>query len=140
MPTPKNANDIKRFLDMLTYYARFISNITSSLRQLRKDFRFKWTTECEKSKYPKKELTSERGLMPYKPDLEVQLACDASSMGILPHIVDGHERPTAFASRALTPIEQNYSQFEQHFYEYLFARSLKLITDNQPIMRTKNQQ
>ena len=115
MPTPKNANDVKQFLGMVTYYAHFIQNISSVgtlLRQLlRKDSRFKWTSECEKSfDTLKKELASEHVLMPYNPDLEVHLACDASLTGItviLSHIVDGRERPISYASRALPPAEQN---------------------------------
>ena len=86
------------------------------------------------------------------PDLEVQLACDASPTGIagiLSHIGDGRGRPIAYASRGLTPTEQNYSQLDrealaivfsvQYFHEYLFARPFKLITDNQPIMRIFHQ-
>lgn len=53
MPTPKNANDVKWFLGMITYYARFIPNISSVttplIQLLRKYSRFKWSTECEKS-------------------------------------------------------------------------------------------
>lgn len=157
MPCPNNADDVKRFLGMVTYYARFIPNISSITTPLRhllkKDSRFKWTKDCAKSfDILKKELASERVLTSYNPGLPLQVACDAGPTGIagiLSHIVDGHEKPIAYASRALTSAEQNYSQLDrealaivfavQHFHEYLFARSFKLITDNQPIMRIFHQ-
>ena len=67
-PIPKNANDVKRFLGVVTYYGRFIPNISSViilLRQLlRTNSRFKWTTECEKSfNTIKMELESESVLI-----------------------------------------------------------------------------
>lgn len=157
MPRPNNADDVRRFLGMVTYYARFIPNlssITTPLRRLlKKDSKFKWTNDCEKSfKKLRGELASDRVLTPYNPGLPLQLACDAGPTGIagiLSHIVGGHERPIAYASRALTSAEQNYSQLDrealaivfsvQHFHEYLFARPFKLITDNQPIMRIFHQ-
>lgn len=153
MPAPKTVDEVRRFLGMVTYYARFvpnISSITSALRQLvKKDSKFKWTSECESAfKNLKNQLISDNVLMPYNPKLPIQLACDASPTGIagvLSHIINGEERPIAYASRALTSAEQNYSQLDrealaivfsvQHFYEYVYGRMFKLITDNQPLVR-----
>ncbi|XP_058983670.1 uncharacterized protein K02A2.6-like [Musca domestica] len=157
MPQPESVEDVRRFLGMVTYYARFIPNsstITTPLRNLLlKNAIFKWTSECQKSfDVLKREISSDRVLMPYNPDLPVQLACDASPTGIagvLSHIIDGQERPIAFASRSLTPAEQNYSQLDrealaivyavQHFHEYIFGRIFKLITDNKPLSRIFHQ-
>lgn len=84
--------------------------------------------------------------------LPVQLTCDASPTGVagvLSHVIDGSERAIAFASRSLTPAEQNYSQLDrealaivfavQHFHEYLFGRPFKMVTDNQPLSRIFHQ-
>lgn len=89
--------------------------------------------------------------MPFNPELLIQLSCDASPTGIagiLLHIID-QERPIAFASRSLTQAEQNYSQLDKealaivfavdHFFQYLFARPFKLITDNQLLVRIFHQ-
>lgn len=157
MPTPESAEDVRRFLGMVTYYARFIPNastVTAPLRRLlQKNSTFKWTKECENAfNVLKKEIVSDRVLMPYNPELPVQLACDASPTGIagvLSHIVNDEERPIAFASRSLTNAEQNYSQLDrealaivyaiQHYHEYLYGRLFKLITDNQPLSRIFHQ-
>ena len=90
--------------------------------------------------------------MPYDPSLHVQLACDASPVGIasiLCHIADGEERRISFSSRSLTQAEQNYSQLDkealvivfsvQRFYQYLFARPLKLISESSPLVRIFHQ-
>ena len=56
-------------------------------------------------------LTSPRVLAQYNPNLEVQLAVDASPLGLGPvisHITDeGEERLIAYASRPLTPAEKS---------------------------------
>ncbi|KAJ8869536.1 hypothetical protein PR048_028527 [Dryococelus australis] len=125
MPRPKSTEDVRRFLGMVTYEAAFLK-----LKQA---------------------IASDQVLMPYNPDLPVQLACNASPTGIakvLSLIVDGHEHPIAFASQSLTAAEQNYSQFDRealaivftvnHFFQYLFGHHFKLVTDNKPLTRIFN--
>ncbi|BES92812.1 Hypothetical Protein NTJ_05622 [Nesidiocoris tenuis] len=153
MPRPSNIEALRRFLGMVTYYSRFIKNastLTAPLRNLLKNnTRFKWTAKHEAAFIRlKQEVASDTVLMPFDPQLPVQLACDASPhgvAGILSHIVNGVERPIAFASRSLTPAEQGYSQLDRealaiifavdHFYQYLFARPFSLVTDNKPLVR-----
>ncbi|KMQ90497.1 hypothetical protein RF55_6956 [Lasius niger] len=117
MPRPTSNDDVRRFLGMVTYYVRFIPNIstiTAPLRQLlKKNATFKWTAQCEATFIMlKQEIAGDRVLMPFNPELPIQLACNASPTGIagiLSHIVDNQERPIAFASRSLMQAEQNYS-------------------------------
>lgn len=154
---PTSIEEVRRFLGMVTYYSRFIPNLstlTAPLRQLLvKNTKFHWNEKCSKAfDQLKMEIASERVLTPFDPTLPVQLACDASPQGvagILSHIIDGQERPIAFASRSLTQAEQNYSQLDRealaiifsvgHFHQYLFARPFKLITDNRPLVRIFHQ-
>ncbi|KAJ8884217.1 hypothetical protein PR048_016074 [Dryococelus australis] len=135
---------------MVTYYSRFIhgaSAITTLLhRLLCKNTIFKCTSACEAAFLKLKQtIASDQVLMPYDPDLPVQLVCDASPTGIagvLSHIVDGHEHIIAFASRSLTAAEQNYSQLDRValaiVFIYLFDCHLKLVTENQPLTRIFN--
>ena len=83
MPQPQCTEDVRRFLGMVTYYDRFISNtslITTPLRLLlRKNVQFKWSNNCKRAFGAlKHEIASDRVLMPFNPELPVQLACDAS--------------------------------------------------------------
>jgi hypothetical protein len=153
MPRPSDVEGLRRFLGMVTYYSRFLPNNSSTtypLRQLlRKNARFRWTAACEAAFIKlKREIASERILTPYDPTLPVVLTCDASPVGvagILSHIIEEKERPIAFASRSLTTAEQNYSQLDRealaivfsvdHFFNYVFGRHFKLVTDNRPLTR-----
>ncbi|KAJ8888987.1 hypothetical protein PR048_008481 [Dryococelus australis] len=141
---------------MVTYYSRFIhgaSTIPTPLRCLLcRNTIFKWTSACEVAFLKLKQyIASDQVLVPYDPDLPVQLACDASPTGIAgvqSHIIDGSKDPIAFASRSLTAAEQNYSQLDRealatvftanHFFQYLFGSQFKLVTDNQPLTRIFN--
>lgn len=149
--------EVRRFLGMITYYARFIPNmatLTYPLRSLlQKDKNFCWSHECEKSfNKLKTEILTDRILMPYNESLPLTLTCDASPIGIaavLSHIIDNVERPIAFISRALTKPEQNYSQLDREalaiifavekFFMYLHGREFTLITDNRPLSRIFHQ-
>ncbi|GBN33495.1 Retrovirus-related Pol polyprotein from transposon 17.6 [Araneus ventricosus] len=138
---------------MVTYYSRFIpdvSTITYPLRKLlRKNQTFYWNKECQQAFLKlKEEISSDRVLVPFDPELPVTLAKDASPVGVaavLSHIVDNVENPVAFASRSLTEAERNYSQLDRealaiifgvsHFINYIYGRHFVLITDNQPLSR-----
>ncbi|XP_055916502.1 uncharacterized protein K02A2.6-like [Eupeodes corollae] len=157
MSRPKNSDEVRAFLGMITYYSKFIpdlSTITFPLRQLpQKNYKFKWSKSCELAFIKlKEEIMSNRVLTPYDPQLQTTLACDASPVGIaavLSQIDEGVERPIAFISRSLTLSEQNYSQLDREalaivfaidkFYMYLYGREFILITDNKPLTRIFHQ-
>ena len=58
----------------------------------------------------------------YDSHLSVRLACDASAYGVgavLSHKMP--ERPIAYASRSLSPAEQNYAQLEKEALSIIFG-------------------
>lgn len=135
-------------------YPECINNYVPLRKLLLKDSKFKWPNVCENAWLKlKNEILNDRILMPYKPELPLVVTCDASPTGIagvLSHIIiNGVEKPIAFASRSLTPAERNYSQLDRqtlaivfavnHFFMYVFARKFKLVTDNQPLTRIFHQ-
>jgi len=151
-PRPTNVNELRKFLGLINYYAKFIEKSSSILHPLnlllRKDFKWKWSREQEHA-YKKvlEEISSDKVLIHYNPELPLTLATDASPYGIsgvLSHrLPDGLERPIAFSSRSLTKSELNYSQLDkeataiywslQKFYQYCYGRKFTLITDNRPL-------
>ncbi|KAL1447864.1 hypothetical protein WDU94_005577 [Cyamophila willieti] len=153
MPRPSNADEVRRFLGLVTYYSKFIpdfSSISYPLRcLLRKNKNWLWTSQCEAAFLNLKSvMCSEKVLTPFDPHVPVVLATDASPYGIaavLSHTIDNTEHPIAYASRSLTSSEQNYSQLDRealalvfgvtHFYNYLYGKHFTLITDNQPLTR-----
>lgn len=151
-PYPQNVSQLRSFLGLLTYYAKFMPNLASKLRPLHellnKSKQWKWTEKCEKAfKDVKCTLTQSEVLTHFNPSLPVQLACDASPYGVgavLSHVMpSGDERPIAFASRTLNKAESNYAQIEREalaivfgvkkFHQYLFGRKFTLLTDHRPL-------
>ena len=157
-PTPRNLKELKSFLGLLSYYSKFLPNLSSVLaplyRLLRKDARWKWSVEEEKAFQCSKELlTSSPLLVHFDPTLPVILACDASEVGIgavLGHrMPDGGERPIGYVSRSLTKAERNYSQLEKEglscvfgvkrFHDYLVGHHFLLYTDHKPLLALLNE-
>ena len=121
-PRPKNVSELRSFIDILNYYGKFSSNLSSKLAPLynllQNHSRWKWTDNQEQAfQAAKQALQADTLLVHYNEDLPLVLARDASPQGIgavLSHIMpDGAEKPIAYASRTLTKAEKNYSQLEK---------------------------
>ena len=121
-PSPTNVTEFRAYLGLLTYYGKFLPNVSSVLaplyKLLRNDYPWQWTAEEEKAFCASKELLiSSQFLVHFNPTLKLMLACDASAYGVsavLAHLMpDGSERPIAYASQTLSKAERNYSQLEK---------------------------
>lgn len=152
-PTPLNVTQLKSYLGLLSYYGKFLPNLSTLLAPLYtllgKDVPWKWSSEQDRAFQRSKELlTSSKLLVHFDPQLPLLLACDASAYGIgavLAHrMPDGSEQPIGYVSRTLNPAERNYSQLEKEglscvfgikrFYSYLFGHPFTLITDHKPLL------
>ena len=157
-PQPLNVHELKSYLGLLTYYSKFIPNMSSTLaplyRLLRKDVKWHWSAEEEATfKRSKELLTSSPLLTHFDPSLPLVLACDASAVGIgavLSHrLPDGSEHPIGYASRSLSKAERNYSQLEKEglscifgikrFHQYIFGHHFLLLTDHKPLLALFNE-
>nr|AAX96226.1 retrotransposon protein, putative, Ty3-gypsy sub-class [Oryza sativa Japonica Group]ABA92682.1 retrotransposon protein, putative, Ty3-gypsy subclass [Oryza sativa Japonica Group] len=109
---PKTVSQIRSFLGLAGYYRRFIENfsrIAQPMTQLlKKDEKFKWTAECDKSfEELKKKLVSAPVLILPDQMKDFQVYCDASRLG-LGCVLMQEGRVVAYASRQLHPHEGNY--------------------------------
>ena len=114
-PCPSNPKQLKAYLALITYYAKFLPNLSSLLsplyKLLHKNSTWQWDDEEQNAFDKSKELlTSYNLLIHFNPNLPILLACDASNYGIgavLVHrMLDGSECPIAYASRFLTQPEK----------------------------------
>ena len=152
-PTPDSVSKLKSYLGILTYYSKFLPNLSTTLHPLynllRKDVDWAWGVAQAKAFAASKDLlTSDKCLTHFDSSLDLTLACDASDYGlgvVLSHkMADGTERPIAYASRTLTASEQNYSQLEKEglacilgikkFHDYVFGQSFVLVIDHKPLL------
>ena len=151
-PYPESRSQLVSFLGAAQYYSRFIPNMSTLIEPLNKlrSVSVPWNFgKSEKRAFDalKKELSSDRVLALYDPELELKLDADASSVGIgavLSQVDNaGVERPIEFISRTLSSAERNYSQIEKEslsivwavkrLHRYLFARPFTLVTDHKPL-------
>ena len=150
---PKNAQEVRSFLGLVNYCARFIPNlatVSEPLRMLtRKSVPWKWESEQSTAfKELKDLLTSAKVMVYYKPSAESRLMVDASPYGlgaIFEQRQDNGEfRTVAYASRTLNDVERRYSQTErealgvlwacQHFETYLYGTKFSVVTDHKPLV------
>lgn len=105
---PDNVKEVQAFLGLVTFYGRFVPNLSTIAHPLyyllRQDVEWNWSDQCQQAlDRIKEEITSTTFLTHFKPNLPV--VCDASSVGIgavLAHVMsNGNERPIAYSSRSL---------------------------------------
>uniref|UniRef100_A0A8D8SLX0 Uncharacterized protein K02A2.6 n=1 Tax=Cacopsylla melanoneura TaxID=428564 RepID=A0A8D8SLX0_9HEMI len=108
---PTNVTELKSFLGLVTYYAKFIPNMSKIAEPLyvllRKDKNWAWLEPQTVSfNNIKSVIASNQILAHFDPILEIILHTDASNVGIAGVLSqigkDGVERPVAFCSRTLS--------------------------------------
>ena len=125
MPRPKNVAAVQRILGMVQYLSKFLprlSDITKPLRDLtRQDVEWHWDEPQERAFEQLKEAVSVSPILRYYNLREkVTIQCDASQHGLGAVLLQGGQ-PVAYASRALTPTEENYAQIEKELLAIVFA-------------------
>ncbi|XP_034031452.1 uncharacterized protein K02A2.6-like [Thalassophryne amazonica] len=150
-PVPTDTTQLRSFLGLINYYARFVPNMSTLLHPLNsllhKGVKWEWSGRCDETfQKAKEQLSSKSVLTHYNPRLPVILACNASPYGVgavISHrLPNGEEWPIAFVSRTLSKAEQNYAQIEREalriifgkrFHSYLYGRHFTLLTDHWPL-------
>ena len=145
---PANASDVRSLLGMAQYVARFIpkfATIVSPLRELTKqDVNWCWDQRCETAYQALKDALTNTSTMTYfDPNVPSVVLADASPCG-LGAILTQNDKVVSYASRALSDVEQRYSQTEremlavvwcaEHFHLYLYGESFTICSDHQPLL------
>ncbi|XP_063370633.1 uncharacterized protein K02A2.6-like [Cydia amplana] len=150
-PAPRNVSELRAFIGMVMYYAKFVGNVSSIMAPLynllKSGVKFVWDRECQAAfQEIKRALGSSQVLTHYSEELPLILTCDASGVGVasvISHITEHGERPVAYASRTLTAAERAYAQIDREalaivygirkFHQYLYGRKFILRTDHKPL-------
>ena len=145
-PTPSSVKTLRQFLGLSSYYRRFImgfSMIAQPLNQLtRKGVEFSWTAECQEAFMTLKQKLITSPVLAYPSfGKEFVLETDASLLGLGAVLSQPQDdERIAYASRALSPQEANYSITEletlavvwavTYFHTYLYGHSVTVFTDH----------
>ena len=87
-------------------------------------------------------ITSAGTLAYYDVTKEITLEVDASKHGLGAMLLQ-EGKPVAYASKSLSPTEEDYAQIEkemyaivfgtEHFYQYIYGRHVEITTDHKPL-------
>ena len=149
---PQNAGEVRSFLGLVNFSARFIPNLASIAEPLhrltRRETPFVWGTEQQAAFDTLKSRLANAEILAYfdRNAEKTKLITDASPVGlgaVLTQVQGGCERVVAYASRSLTDVERRYSQTEkevlalvwgcERFHMYLYGVEFTLLTDHKPL-------
>ena len=150
---PTNPTQVRSFLGLANYCARFVpqfATISAPLRQLtKKGIQWSWNAEHQEAfEEIKRILSSERVMTYFDPMKNTEVLVDASPVGVAAILTqkskNGRVHTVSYASRALTEVEKRYSQTEREalavvfgcekFHLYLFGQPFTILTDHRPLI------
>ena len=151
MPSPTSVSQLRRFLGMVNYYARFIADIAVKRKPLTKltgKMPWRWGAEEESAfEQLKEDLTTAPVLRP--PDwsrpfiLHTDFSRDGLGAVLAQEDGEGHEYVVEYASRSCVGAEADYASYEgeclcilwacDRFRYYLFGRQFVVCTDHRPL-------
>lgn len=151
-PTPRSAEEVKRFIAFCNYYRRFIpnfANIANPLNKLlKKNIKFVWTDQCQHSFEKLKNCLLHPTILQY-PDFSKAfiLTTDASKEAcgaILSQKFGDNDLPIAYASKSFTKGEINKSTIEKelaaihwaikYFRPYLYGQKFIVRSDHKALI------
>ena len=158
-PTPATKTQIRSFLGICGYYARYVKNysviavpLTDALKGKNKKEKIVWTDSCEEAFGKlKTELTKKPVL--YAPDFKLQfyVQSDASQNGagiVLSQKFEEDEHPVVYLSKKFSRAERNYSTVERELaaivygvkklHYYLDGRHFIVQSDHNPLCFLKS--
>ena len=148
---PKTSAEVRSFLGLVNYSARFIpdlATISAPLRELtKKNAIFQWGKKEQQSfDELKLRLSNAETLAYYDKSAPTKVIADASPVGLGAVLVqeqEGEFRVISYASRSLSDTERRYSQTEkealalvwacERFHVYIYGSEFELLTDHKPL-------
>lgn len=147
MPRPRNLTELRRFMGIVNFMAKFLPKIAVVMHPLhnllKEDTTFQWSSHEQAAFEEVKTLLCNAPVLAfYDPCKNLTLENDACEYGLGSVLLqEGH--PIAYASRSLMDTERRYAQIEKEmlaavyglekFHQYTYAREVEVITDHKPL-------
>ena len=149
---PKTASEVRSFLGLVNFSARFIPNLAIVAEPLRKltrsNEKFIWGPEQDCAfETLKMKLSNIGKLAHFQKGAPTEIVVDASPVGLGAILVQeqaGEKRVVCYASRSLSQVERRYSQTErealgivwacERFHQYLYGIHFEIVTDHKPLL------
>lgn len=148
MLPPTNVKELQRFLGVVNYLGKFISNLSQETvcmrSSLKKNVPWSWTPNHQAEfENLKKIITSVPVLTYYDPTKPITLSVDSSQDTMGAVLLHG-QNPIAYASKSLTECQKRYSQIEKEllailwgclkFDTYIYGQTITVHTDHKPLI------
>lgn len=145
---PTDKTGVRRVIGMVNYLTKFVPSLSEHLTELRKltekETEFVWSDRVNDSFQKLKEKLSTLPVLKYYDvDKPVVISVD-SSKSTIGAVLLQEGKPVAYASKALTPTEINWSQIEkemravvfgaEHFHGYIYGKRFQIETDHKPLI------
>ena len=126
---PTNVSEVRSFVQLVQYSAKFIPNFSSVIEPMRKLLRkeqsFVWGQEQQESfEELKRLMSSAKALAYFRSNCKTRIVADAGPNGlgaVLLQLQDGQWRAVSYASRNLTEVERRYAQTEKEALALVWA-------------------
>jgi hypothetical protein len=143
-PTPKNANEVRSFHGLASFYRGFIKDFSSIVapfnRLVKKNVVFKWDDLHDRAfKTLKNKLTNALLLCLPNFDKAFEIECDASGIG-MGAVLMQDSKPIAYFSEKLSGAALNYPAYDKELYalvrtlqtwqHYLWPREFIIHSDH----------
>ena len=157
LPTSSKVSDLKTFLGLVNYYAKFLPDLATRLallcKLLKQDKSWHWSNEQQTAFQDVKTLLLPPQILANFDDTKpIIIASDASPFGvgaILSQILaDESEHSVAYASHSFSPTDRKYSRLDKEalaiisgigkFHQYICGRKFTLYTDHKPLIHIFN--
>ena len=148
---PNDKTQLRSFLGAVNYLGKFMPNLSNEMQPLnnllKNDVQWIWSSTQDKAFKTVKDKISDSTMLSYYDSRKgLTLENDASEYGIGSVLLQ-ENKPIGFASRTLTPTEQNYAQIEKEmlaivyglekFHYYAYGKRITVVTDHQPLVTIK---
>ena len=147
MPSPTDISGVRRLCGMVQYLSRFLPNLSGDLEPIceltHKDHEWNWSSECDEVLTLLKTKMAETPVLAYyNQDEQNVLQVDSSQHGIGAVLMQ-EGKPVEYASRSLSPSEQNWSQIKkellavvyglERFDQYTYGTKVTVENDHRPL-------